>query len=95
MCGGVPCFQLTMALHLACSQILFPGRTNNHMLRLMIALKGKIPKKMLKKGKFADKHFALDDPNCSFKTEANQVSLFGTLPLGVHAAVQTVTRHVV
>ncbi|KAG9016369.1 U4/U6 small nuclear ribonucleoprotein prp4 [Tulasnella sp. 427] len=38
-------------------KILFPGRTNNHMLLLMMELKGKISAKMIKKAKFGDVHF--------------------------------------
>lgn len=38
-------------------KILFPGRTNNEMLRLMMDVKGPFPKKMLKKGLFVEKHF--------------------------------------
>ncbi len=30
-------------------KILFPGRTNNEMLKLMMDVKGPFPKKMLKK----------------------------------------------
>eukprot|EP00193_Tetraselmis_chui_P021788 CAMPEP_0177793834 /NCGR_PEP_ID=MMETSP0491_2-20121128/25303_1 /TAXON_ID=63592 /ORGANISM="Tetraselmis chuii, Strain PLY429" /LENGTH=845 /DNA_ID=CAMNT_0019316409 /DNA_START=173 /DNA_END=2710 /DNA_ORIENTATION=+ len=38
-------------------KILFPGRTNNEMLKHMMAMKGPFPKKMLRKGSFADNHF--------------------------------------
>ncbi|KAM0792048.1 hypothetical protein ACM66B_004756 [Microbotryomycetes sp. NB124-2] len=38
-------------------KILFPGRTNNHMLLLIMELKGKFNHKQLKKGKFTDQHF--------------------------------------
>ncbi|KAK4052981.1 U4/U6 small nuclear ribonucleoprotein prp4 [Microbotryomycetes sp. JL221] len=38
-------------------KILFPGRTNNHMLLLVMELKGKFNHKQLKKGKFTDQHF--------------------------------------
>ncbi|KAI9097325.1 kinase-like domain-containing protein [Phlyctochytrium arcticum] len=41
-------------------KILFPGRTNNQMLRLMMDLKGKFPNKMLRKGQFTFKHFDED-----------------------------------
>lgn len=33
-------------------QILFPGKTNNEMLRKMMELKGKFNHRMIKKGKF-------------------------------------------
>ena len=46
-------------------RILFPGRTNNDMLRCVMEVKGPFPRKMLKKGAFADKHFE-DDANMSF-----------------------------
>jgi len=46
-------------------QILFPGKTNNSMLRYMMDAKGPFPKKMLKKAEFAFKHFE-SDPNMTF-----------------------------
>jgi len=46
-------------------QILFPGRTNNEMLKLMMEVKGPFPKKMLKKAEFAFKHFE-SDPGMAF-----------------------------
>ena len=36
--------------------ILFPGQTNNQMLKLMMDVKGPFPKKMLKKGVFTDRY---------------------------------------
>jgi serine/threonine protein kinase len=42
-------------------KILFPGRTNNEMLKLFMDIKGPFPKKMLKKGKFVDRHFSPGD----------------------------------
>ena len=38
-------------------KILFPGKTNNEMLKLMMELKGKMPNKLLRKARFKDKHF--------------------------------------
>ena len=38
--------------------ILFQGRDNNEMLRLIMELKGPFPKKMIKKGIFSHLHFA-------------------------------------
>ncbi|XP_052474412.1 serine/threonine-protein kinase PRP4 homolog isoform X1 [Carassius gibelio] len=38
-------------------KILFPGKTNNHMLKLAMDLKGKLPNKMIRKGLFKDQHF--------------------------------------
>ncbi|CAN8266507.1 unnamed protein product [Cochlearia groenlandica] len=45
---------------LYCGKVLFPGATNNDMLRLHMELKGPFPKKMLRKGAFIDQHFDLD-----------------------------------
>lgn len=42
---------------LATGKILFPGKTNNHMLLLMQKLKGRPSAKQLKKSQFADQHF--------------------------------------
>ena len=44
-------------------KILFPGKTNNEMLKLMMELKGKMPHKMARKGMFRDQHF---DSNFNF-----------------------------
>ncbi|EOY02096.1 hypothetical protein QUC31_013454 [Theobroma cacao] len=41
-------------------KVLFPGPTNNDMLRLHMELKGPFPKKMLRKGAFAEQHFDQD-----------------------------------
>ncbi|KAL8470602.1 hypothetical protein ACS0TY_033236 [Phlomoides rotata] len=41
-------------------KVLFPGSTNNDMLRLHMELKGPFPKKMLRKGAFTDQHFDHD-----------------------------------
>jgi len=44
-------------------KIMFPGTTNNHMLKLFMDFKGKIPNKIIRKGQFKDVHF---DQNCCF-----------------------------
>ncbi|CAN6303811.1 unnamed protein product [Urochloa humidicola] len=41
-------------------KVLFPGKTNNDMLRLQMESKGALPKKMLRKGAFAKEHFDHD-----------------------------------
>ncbi|OAD74249.1 serine/threonine protein kinase Prp4 [Phycomyces blakesleeanus NRRL 1555(-)] len=41
-------------------KILFPGRSNNQMLKYMMELKGRFPNKMLRKGQFAAHHFDSD-----------------------------------
>jgi len=38
-------------------KILFPGRSNNQMLHLMMDLKGKINHRMIKKAQFGEMHF--------------------------------------
>lgn len=42
---------------------MFPGKTNNEMLKMFMDLKGKIPNKLVKKAKSKEKHF---DPDCNF-----------------------------
>lgn len=44
-------------------KILFPGKTNNEMLKLMMDLKGKMPNRLIRKGMFRDQHF---DANYNF-----------------------------
>ncbi|KAJ0059628.1 hypothetical protein NL108_006325, partial [Boleophthalmus pectinirostris] len=44
-------------------KILLPGSSNNHMLKLAMDLKGKMPNKMIRKGLFKDQHF---DSNLNF-----------------------------
>ena len=38
-------------------KILFPGRSNNHMLKLFMDVRGKISHKMIRKGEFSGQHF--------------------------------------
>mmetsp|Transcript_80003 Transcript_80003/g.226494 ORF Transcript_80003/g.226494 Transcript_80003/m.226494 type:complete len:634 (-) Transcript_80003:108-2009(-) len=45
-------------------KILFPGRTNNDMMRLYMEVKGKLPHKMIKSGQLWKQHF---DENLDFK----------------------------
>uniref|UniRef100_H2ZIC8 Protein kinase domain-containing protein n=1 Tax=Ciona savignyi TaxID=51511 RepID=H2ZIC8_CIOSA len=53
-------------------RILFPGKSNNQMLKLMMDLKGKIPHRVLKKGMLKDQHF---DQNLNFiLTEVDKVT---------------------
>ncbi|CAH8383423.1 unnamed protein product [Eruca vesicaria subsp. sativa] len=57
---------------LYCGKVLFPGATNNDMLRLHMELKGPFPKKMLRKGAFIDQHF--DQDLNFYATEEDTVS---------------------
>ena len=45
-------------------KIMFPGKTNNQMLKYFMDLKGKFSNKLIRKSEFKDKHF---DENCNFK----------------------------
>ena len=38
-------------------KVMFPGRTNNDMLKLIMEVKGKFSKRLLRKGQFANRHF--------------------------------------
>ncbi|XP_018425957.1 PREDICTED: serine/threonine-protein kinase PRP4 homolog [Nanorana parkeri] len=64
-------------------KILFPGKTNNHMVKLAMDLKGKMPNKMIRKGVFKDQHF---DANLNFMyievdkvTEREKVTVMSTI----------------
>jgi serine/threonine-protein kinase PRP4 len=41
-------------------KMLFPGRSNNHMLHLIMEAKGKFPNWMLRKATLGDLHFTND-----------------------------------
>ena len=54
-------------------KILFPGRSNNHLLLLIMELKGRFNSKLLKKAKFSNVHF--DDENGNFlSVEKNRMT---------------------
>lgn len=55
---------------LATGKILFPGRTNNHMLLLMQELKGRFTTKQLRKSQFGEQHF--DDANAFLSMEQDK-----------------------
>ena len=42
---------------------MFPGKSNNEMMKLFMELKGKIPNKLIRKGMFRNNHF---DENCTY-----------------------------
>ncbi|CAK9205497.1 unnamed protein product, partial [Sphagnum troendelagicum] len=50
-------------------KMLFPGHTNNDMLRLHMELKGPFSKKMLKKAAFVDEHFDQDYNFCAVEED--------------------------
>ena len=53
-------------------KILFPGRTNNHMLLLMMELKGRFPSKMIKRAKFGEQYF--DELGAFLSVEQDRVT---------------------
>jgi serine/threonine-protein kinase PRP4 len=53
----------TTIYELFTGRIMFPGHTNNQMLKLFMELKGKFPNKLIRKGQFRSQHF---DEACSF-----------------------------
>lgn len=53
----------TTIFELYTGKILFPGQSNNEMLKFMMDLKGKFPNKIIRKGMFRDQHF---DSNYNF-----------------------------
>uniref|UniRef100_A0A4W5NAT8 Serine/threonine-protein kinase PRP4 homolog n=1 Tax=Hucho hucho TaxID=62062 RepID=A0A4W5NAT8_9TELE len=64
-------------------KILFPGSSNNHMIKLAMDLKGKMPNKMIRKGLFKDQHF---DQNLNFLyievdkvTEREKITVMSTI----------------
>ena len=55
---------------LATGKILFPGRTNNHMLLLMQQLRGRFTTKQVRKSQFGEQHF--DDANAFLSMEPDK-----------------------
>lgn len=53
-------------------KILFPGKSNNEMLKLMMQLKGKLPHRMARKGMFHVRHF--DESFNFLYTEVDKVT---------------------
>jgi len=51
-------------------KIMFPGKTNNEMLKLFMQVKGKFPKKLLRKAQFRELHFDENFNYLSKETEA-------------------------
>lgn len=53
-------------------KILFPGRDNNHMLKLQMDLAGKVPHKLLRKAQFREQHF--DDDLNFLQAEVDKIA---------------------
>lgn len=47
----------------ATGNIMFPGKSNNQMLKFFMDIKGKFPNKLIRKSTFKEQHF---DSNCNF-----------------------------
>ena len=69
-------------------KLLFPGKSNNEMLKLMMEVKGKMPHRVAKRGMLKDQHF---DSSFNFLyTEVDKVTEkvhAPTIILTVHACV--------
>jgi len=70
---GLPCSYAAdwwalgcLLFELATGKVLFPGRSNNDMLRLAMQAKGAFPKRLLKRGLHSAEHFDLSDPTAPF-----------------------------
>ncbi|GAA5883642.1 hypothetical protein JCM3774_005990 [Rhodotorula dairenensis] len=59
-------------------KILFPGRTNNHMLLLIMETKGKFNHKLIRKARFHDRHF--DESMNFLYTEKNDSVTVRAIP---------------
>lgn len=53
-------------------KILFPGRSNNNMLLLMMETKGKLPVRMIKKASLGEMHF--DESNNFLSIEKDRIT---------------------
>ena len=51
-------------------RIMFPGKTNNHMLKLFQEARGKFPKPLLRKAQFSTQHFDADLNFLSIETDS-------------------------
>lgn len=53
-------------------KILFPGRSNNQMLKHIMEVKGKFPNRLIRKGAFGAQHF--DEDNNFISAEVDRIS---------------------
>ena len=56
---------------------MFPGRSNNHLLKLIMQTKGKVNSKLIKRGKFSNKHFNLATNQFIQEDELTTKSMLG------------------
>lgn len=58
---GIDLWSVAVSLfELYTGKIMFPGKSNNEMLKMFMDLRGKIPNKLIKKAALKDKHFDAD-----------------------------------
>lgn len=61
---GLDLWSVAVTLYeLYTGKIMFPGKSNNQMLKYMMDLRGKPPNKIIRRGFFKDQHF---DQNFNF-----------------------------
>ena len=54
-------------------KVMFPGRSNNEMLKLIMHTKGKIKAKIQRQASFAARHFHLTNPNIFLAQEEDPI----------------------
>ncbi|KHJ96897.1 hypothetical protein OESDEN_03137 [Oesophagostomum dentatum] len=60
---GIDLWSIAVTLYeVYTGKIMFPGKSNNHMLKLFTEVKGKYPNKLVRRAQFRDQHF---DANCN------------------------------
>ena len=66
--AGVTLFELYTG------KVMFYGRSNNEMLKLIMLSKGKIKSKLLKKAQYAERHFNLQNLNVFIAQEEDPIN---------------------
>lgn len=83
---GIDLWSVAVTIYeLYTGKIMFPGKTNNEMLKMFMDLRGKMTNKFIKKAVLKDKHF---DADCNFIyretdkiTKYEKVSLLTNIPV--------------
>ena len=55
-------------------RVMFPGRSNNEMLKLIMQTKGKVKAKLQKQGSFNARHFHVTNPNIFLSQEEDPIN---------------------
>jgi serine/threonine protein kinase len=59
---GIDLWSVAVTLfELYTGKIMFPGKSNNEMLKYMMDMRGKLPKKVIRKSLFKDQHFNMNN----------------------------------